>query len=146
MPEYKITVNGRTYNVNIGRITDDSVDVTLDGKKFEVEVEAPLKKASKTPVLSRRKEVINAAEVPNRTSPPGIPVDSGTVVAPLPGLILKVMVKEGDSVQEGQPVAVMEAMKMENEIESPISGKVKEINVSEGENVLENAVIMKIGG
>jgi pyruvate carboxylase subunit B len=73
-------------------------------------------------------------------------VDSGTVVAPLPGLILKVMVKEGESVEEGQPVAVMEAMKMENEIESPISGKVQEINVSEGENVLENAVIMKIGG
>ncbi|MCD4701825.1 MAG: biotin/lipoyl-binding protein, partial [Candidatus Aegiribacteria sp.] len=66
--------------------------------------------------------------------------------APLPGLILKVMVKEGDQVDNGQPVAIMEAMKMENEIESPVSGTVREILVSEGENILENAVIMKIGG
>jgi glutaconyl-CoA/methylmalonyl-CoA decarboxylase subunit gamma len=146
MPEYKITVNGRTYTVNIGRITDDSVDVTLDGRTYKVDVEAPMKKPSKTPVISRKRQVINASEVPNRTSPPGPPVDGGTVAAPLPGLILKVLVKEGETVSEGQPVAIMEAMKMENEIESPISGKVDEILVAEGENVLENAVIMKIGG
>jgi pyruvate carboxylase subunit B len=73
-------------------------------------------------------------------------MDSGSVVAPLPGLILKLMVGEGDSVSEGQPVAIMEAMKMENEIEAPVSGKVTQLMVKEGENVLENAVIMKIGG
>lgn len=147
MPEYKITVNGKTYSVNIGRITDDTVDVTLDGRTYEVEVEAPARKASKTPVITRERQVVNAAEVPNRTSPPGTPPPgSGSVLAPLPGLILKVLVSKGDSVSEGQPIAVMEAMKMENEIEAPISGTVKEIAVSEGENVLENSLIMKIGG
>ncbi|OPL17721.1 MAG: hypothetical protein AVO35_08635 [Candidatus Aegiribacteria sp. MLS_C] len=146
MPEYKIKVNGNTYTVNIGRVTDDSVDVTLDGRTYKVEVEAPAKKASKTPVLSRRREVINAADGPVRTSPPGVPVDTGAVVAPLPGVILKLMVKEGDAVTEGQPVAIMEAMKMENEIEAPVSGRVVQLMVKEGENVLENAVIMKIGG
>ncbi|MFO8182952.1 MAG: biotin/lipoyl-containing protein [Candidatus Aegiribacteria sp.] len=146
MPEYKITVNGTTYTVNIGRITDDSVDVTLDGRTYKVDVEAPLRKASKTPVLSRRRAVFNAAEVPDRTSPPGAHVDGGVVLAPLPGIILKVMVREGDTVAEGQPVAIMEAMKMENELEAPRSGKVERVMVSEGENVLENAVIMKIGG
>jgi len=146
MPEYKITVNGNTYTVNIGRISDDSVDVSLDGRTYRVEVEAPMKKTSKTPVLSRRRQVVNAAEVPDRTSPPGPPADGGAVVAPLPGLIMKVMVKEGDTVSEGQPVAIMEAMKMENEIEAPISGKVARVMVKEGENVLENAIIMKIGG
>ena len=146
MAEYKITVNGNTYTVNIGRITDDTVDVTLNGRTYQVEVEAPMKKASKTPVLSRKRHVINAAEGPVRTSPPGAPMDSGSVVAPLPGLILKLMVKEGDTVSEGQPVAIMEAMKMENEIEAPVSGKVTQVMVKEGDNVLENAVIMKIGG
>jgi biotin carboxyl carrier protein len=146
MPEYKITVNGNTYTVNIGRITDDAVEVTLDGRTYQVAVEAPMRKASKTPVLSRKHEVVNAAEVPDRTSPPRAAMDSGTVVAPLPGLILKLMVKEGDTVSEGQPVAVMEAMKMENEIEAPVSGKVSQLMAKEGENVLENAVIMKIGG
>ena len=146
MPEYKIKINDKTYDINVGRILDDSVEVTLDGKTYRVEVETPMRKASKTPVIRRNRQVINAAEVPDRTSPPGIPTGSGQIIAPLPGLILKMLVKEGDEVNEGQPVAIMEAMKMENEIESPASGTVTEILVSEGENVLENAVIMKIGG
>lgn len=146
MPEYKIKINDRTYDVNVGRIMDDTVDVTLDGKTYQVEVEAPMRKASKTPVIKRNHQVINAAEVPDRTSPPSISTGTGEVIAPLPGLILKILVKEGDEVDEGQPVAIMEAMKMENEIESPSSGTVAEIIVSEGENILENAVIMKIGG
>ena len=147
MPEYKITVNGKTYSVNIGRITDDTVDVTLDGRTYKVAVEAPARKASKTPVIKRHRQVVNASEVPNRTSPPGTPPPgSGAVLAPLPGLILKVLVSKGDSVSEGQPIAIMEAMKMENEIEAPISGTVSEIAVSEGESVLENALLMKIGG
>ncbi len=145
MPEYIIKINDRTYTVNIGRIMEDSVDVTLNGKTFKVEVESPMKRVSKTPVINRSRQVVNAAEVPDRTSPPGVATGSGEVVAPLPGLILKILVKEGDSVSEGQPVAVMEAMKMENEIESPVSGKVSRVLVSEGENVLENAVIMKVG-
>ncbi|NOQ23589.1 MAG: biotin/lipoyl-binding protein [Candidatus Aegiribacteria sp.] len=146
MPEYKITVNDRTYTVDLGRILDDSVDVTLDGKTYKVKVEAPMRKSSKTPVINRHRQVINAAEVPDRTSPPGITAETGDVVAPLPGIILKLLVKEGDAVNEGQPVAIMEAMKMENEIESPLSGTVGEILVSEGESILENAIIMKIGG
>jgi biotin carboxyl carrier protein len=146
MPEYKIKINDRTYEVNIGRILDDSVEVTLDDRTFHVQVEAPQRKASKTPVIKRNHQVINAAEVPDRTSPPGISTGSGHVIAPLPGLIFKILVKEGDKVNEGQPVAIMEAMKMENEIEAPVSGTVTEILVSEGDNVLENAVFMKIGG
>jgi biotin carboxyl carrier protein len=146
MPEYRITVNDRTYTVNIGRILDDTVDVTLNGKTYQIKVEAPMRKTSKTPVINRHRQVHNAAEVPNRTSPPSMATVPGDVVAPLPGLILKILVKEGDAVNKGQPVAIMEAMKMENEIESPLSGTVGEIHVSEGESILENAVIMKIGG
>ena len=146
MPEYRITVNDRTYTVDLGRILDDTVSVTLDGRTYHVKVEAPMRKTSKTPVINRHRQVRNAAEVPNRTSPPGITVDRGDVIAPLPGVILKILVKEGDTVSEGQPVAIMEAMKMENEIESPVSGTVGEILVSEGDSILENAVIMKVGG
>ena len=146
MPEYKIKINDRTYDVNVGRILDDSVEVTLDGKTYHVEVEAPMRKVSKTPVIKRNHQVINAAEVPDRTSPPSVSTGSEQIIAPLPGLILKILVKKGDKVNEGQPVAIMEAMKMENEIESPSSGTVTEILVSEGETILENAVIMKVGG
>ncbi len=145
MREYKITIDGTTYSVDIGRIVDDKVDVVLDGKTYQVIVETPMRRVSKTPVIKRRHEVMNVAEVPDRTSAPGSVMTGGEILSPLPGLILKLLVKEGDKVSAGQPVAIMEAMKMENEIESPITGTVQEIVASEGDTILENAIIMKIG-
>jgi len=146
MPEYRIRIGEKTYVVDIGRITDDTMEVFLDGRSFSVEVEVPSRTTYKTPVIRRRHQVVNAAEVPDRTSPPGEPSETGAVLAPLPGLVLKVLVREGDTITEGEPVATMEAMKMENEIEAPISGTISSISVSEGENVLENALIMRIEG
>lgn len=146
MFEYKVTVDGKTYDVGIGRMEDDKVDVTLDGRSFSVDIELPAKKSAKTPVLRRPRGVVNAAEVPDRTAPPGRTGVPSDVLAPLPGVILKILVREGDAVREGQPVAVMEAMKMENEVESPVTGRVSSIAVNPGETILENAVIMKIEG
>lgn len=144
MREYKVTIDGITYSVDIGRIVDDKVDVVLDGKSYQVSVETPMRRASKTPVIKRKHEVMNAAEAPDRTSAPGSVLSGGDVLAPLPGLILKLLVKKGDKVSAGQPVTIMEAMKMENEIEASITGTVQEVVVSEGDTILENAIIMKI--
>jgi biotin carboxyl carrier protein len=148
MPDYKVLVNGKPYEVSIGRITDERADVTVNGKGFTVQIEAPQRAASKTPRIETKPHVVSAAESPDKTSPPDkvAKTGKGDILAPLPGLMLKVLVKEGDSVTEGQTVAIMEAMKMENEIEAPVSGLVSKIAVSPGENVLENALIMKIGG
>jgi len=144
MPEYRVEVDGRSYTVDVGRISDDSVTVELDGRIYDVVIRPPERMRSKTPVIRRSKEVHSAAAAPNRTAPPG-PRKDGQVLAPLPGVILKVLVKAGDSVSAGQAVAVMEAMKMENEIETPRAGKVSEVHVSVGESVLENAPIVTIG-
>jgi len=145
MPEYKVTIGGKSYDVNVGRMIDDRVDVSVNGKQFNVEIEAPRKAASKTPRLETKPHVVSAAEAPDKTSPPGAAAGRGDILAPLPGLILKLLVKEGDQVREGQTVAIMEAMKMENEIESPFNGTVSSIPVKQGETVLENALLMKIG-
>lgn len=147
MPEYKVMVNGRNYDVQIGRVVDDRVDVVVNGKSFHVEIETPRRAASKTPRIETRPHVVNAAETPDKTSPPDVvaSMGRGDVLAPLPGLILKILVGEGDTVREGQTVAIMEAMKMENEIESPVAGTVSRIAVRQGDSVLENALILKIG-
>jgi len=148
MPDYKVTVNGKPYDVNIGRISDEHVEVTVNGRSFTVEIESPQRAVSKTPRIENRPHVVSAAESPDKTSPPDkvASMGKGDILAPLPGLMLKVLVKKGDTVSRGQTVAVMEAMKMENEIEAPVSGIVSEVAVSPGENVLENTLIMKIGG
>ncbi len=148
MPEYKVTVDGETFSVRVGRVTDHTVDVTLNGQQYTVEVEAPHRRPSKTPRLERSRVAKTARGTPERTSSPEVVASAGAgdVTSPLPGKILKIMVREGDYVAEGQTVAIMEAMKMENEIEAPVSGKVSGIPAKEGENVLENALIMRIGG
>jgi len=148
MPEYKVTVDGETYSVKIGRVTDHTVDVTLNGNSYTVEVEASHRKPSKTPRLERKRVVKTASGAPERTSPPEVVASAGEgdVTPPLPGKILKLLVREGQAVTEGETVAIMEAMKMENEIEAPVSGSVSEIMVKEGDNILENALIMRIGG
>ena len=145
MPEYKITVNEKTYSVNVGRIEDDHVNVNLDGKSFDVEIENTKSKSSKTPRLDRGRSVPSAATASDKTNPPGGKPGKGDINAPLPGAILKVLVAVGDEVTEGQTVAVMEAMKMENEIEAPVAGKISKIAVKEGDTILENALIMSIG-
>ena len=66
------------------------------------------------------------------------------VTSPLPGVIIEVSVKEGDTVAAGQKVAVLEAMKMENEIQADRAGVVTKINVSKGDSILEGAAIVTI--
>ena len=66
------------------------------------------------------------------------------VTSPLPGVIIEVSVKEGDTVAAGQKVAVLEAMKMENEIQADRAGVVTKINVNKGDSVLEGAAIVTI--
>ncbi len=144
MPEYRITVNDKTYSVNVGRIEDDTVEVKLGERSYTVGIETP-GKTQKTPKLSRTRAVPDASSAPDRTSAPGSRSGVGEILAPLPGAILKVLVAVDEEVTEGQTVAVMEAMKMENEIEAPVSGKISKIAVKEGDTILENALIMKIG-
>ncbi len=67
------------------------------------------------------------------------------ITAPLPGIIVAIKVKVGDTIHEGQELALIEAMKMENSIESPRSGTIRSINVSIGDTVSEGKVIITLG-
>jgi biotin carboxyl carrier protein len=66
------------------------------------------------------------------------------VKAPMPGLVLDIYVKEGDELEEGQRILILEAMKMENSIAMPASGKVKKVNVEKGQTVDKNQVLIEL--
>jgi len=68
----------------------------------------------------------------------------GILKAPMPGQILEIMVNEGDEVEEGQPLAILEAMKMENELKAPVAGKISIIHVNEGQSLEKNSPIIEI--
>ena len=154
MKEYKLKINGNDYNVTINDVEDSVAKVEVNGTPFTVEFEAPIsKKAIKVkPAATSAPAVSPVAGRPSvATSTPPVttsaaPAAGGTeVTSPLPGVILDVLVKEGDSVKQGQTVMMLEAMKMENAIEAPADGVVKAIKAKKGDSVLEGAVLAILG-
>ena len=116
MSKYRITVEGKTYEM----------DVELIGANGAVA--APVAKAA-APVAAAPK----AAPAPVAAKPAA--VGSGSVVAPMPGTILKVLKATGDSVKAGEVVLILEAMKMENEITAPVDGTIDSLSLTEGSTV-----------
>jgi len=142
MKEYKFKINGNDYNVVINSIEGKNANVTVNGASYAVEMEnAPV--AAPAPVVAPA--AAPAAPVAAAPAAPAAPAGAGkAVTSPLPGVILSVNVAVGDKVAKGQKVAVLEAMKMENEIEAEADGTVTAIHVQKGDSVLEGAKIVTI--
>lgn len=140
MKEYKYKINGNLYNVVIGDIEDNIAHVEVNGTHYNVEME---KKPKAAPVAV--KPVARPAVKPAAAAPakPAAAAKSG-VKSPLPGVILDIKVKEGDTVKKGQTVIILEAMKMENSINADKDGKITSILVSKGESVLESTDLVII--
>ena len=146
MKKFKFTIHGNQYDVEILNIEDNIAEIEVNGTTYKVEVDKNLK-PSKTPVLVRPKAVpsTDSDKATVKTSKPTAPKGVGHVKSPLPGVILNVTVKEGDFVKSGDRLLVLEAMKMENNIEADKEGFVKSILVKQGDSVLEGDILVEIG-
>ncbi|MFQ5699647.1 MAG: biotin/lipoyl-containing protein [Myxococcota bacterium] len=143
MATYTIRTDGHEYSVTVVDQPGGRALVTVDGETFEVEsAGAPALATPAPPTASPPQAPVPAAPAPAASTPAS--AGSGTVVAPIPGKILSLKVKVGDVVRVHQVVLVLEAMKMENNVPSPVSGTVKEIAVSEGSEVNTGQTIMVI--
>ena len=146
MSNYQYKVNGVDYNVEIEDIEGNIAKVTVNGKPFEVELKEPVKK----PMQRKKVHVSAPAAAPAASAAPAAAkpkaaVGSGTkVLAPLPGTITEVKVNVGDTVKAGETVLVLEAMKMQNNIEADNAGKVTSVLVTRGDTVMEGAVLVTI--
>ena len=136
MKEYKYKINGNTYNVAIGDIVDNVTEVLVNGTPYKVELEKKQNSVTvvNTPRPSAAPRTASGEKVVAKAA-----VSSGAyeVKAPLPGTILSVNCKVGDTVKAADTVVVLEAMKMENNINADKDGKVTAINVNKGDSVLE---------
>jgi len=133
MKQFKYKINGNDYSVTIGDIEGKNAEVEVNGVKYSVEMEEPAKKEV-APV--KRPAPVSAPAVAPAARPTSSGV-AGAVKSPLPGIILSIDCKVGDNVTKGQRLLVLEAMKMENSINSDRDGKVKEILTAAGASVLE---------
>ena len=102
--------------------------MTLRGEQFHVQVE------------DERTRRLHAGR-----QGPALPQGDLAVRAPIPGMVVKVLVQDGDEIIEDQPLIILEAMKMENEIRAVRSGVVRKVEVSAGQSVEQDAVLIVIG-
>ena len=142
MKTYKFKINGNEYNVDINSVEGNIADVTVNGASYKVEMDTPVAPAA--PVAASPVQAPAAAAPAPASAPAASKGEGTTVTSPLPGVIIEVSVKEGQAVKAGQKVAVIEAMKMENEIQAPSDGTVTAILIHKGDSVLEGAEIVKI--
>ena len=149
MKTYKFKINGKDYDVTIGESEGKMLSVNVNGADYQVELENAPAAAPSAPVEMTKAATPSAASVtpsvaegsPTAKAPDGA---GEKVNSPLPGVIVEVSVKEGQAVKSGQKVAVLEAMKMENEISAPKDGTITAIHVNKGDSILEGAPIVTI--
>ncbi|MEG0602610.1 MAG: biotin/lipoyl-containing protein [Mucinivorans sp.] len=149
MKEYKLKINGNEYAATVKNVEDTSVEVVVNGTPYMVEVEGmKVQKVTKTPRL------VQGAAIPSGDSHPAVATTSspaktaagaGGIKSPLPGVILDVSVAEGDKVKTGQHLMMLEAMKMENNIDADRDGVITSLKVRKGDSVLEGDVLLVIG-
>ena len=151
MKEYKFKINGKEYQVTIGEAEGKMLSVNVNGADYQVELEnapvnAPMNAAGNAPASAKNIADATAGASPSATAGASAAKGAGvTIKSPLPGIIISVDVKEGQAVKRGQKVAVIEAMKMENDILAEADGTVTAIHTRKGDSVLEGADIVTIG-
>ena len=144
---YKINIAGKTYDVEVGDISKSPVQVSVDGTVYQVEIpESTGDRASGVEATFAPKPVAPAADPAPAVSRPSIPdsLDDGVVRSPMPGRILSVNVSVGDTVKKGQPIFILESMKMENTIASSIDGTVTSVHVAVSDSVQHGQTLAEI--
>ena len=151
MKKYSLKINGNPYEVKIEDINESSTmaRVTVNGVKYDVEIEGGKASAVKKPQVVAAPEATGLSVTPKTpiATKPAAPAAAASglkVTCPLPGTIIALNVKEGDTVAAGQTLLVLEAMKMENNIDAERGGVVKQVLVAAGATVMEGNVLLVI--
>ena len=149
MKNFKFKINGTDYNVDINEVEGQEIKLDVNGTPYVVTVDKEMRaqkprttivSSSPAPRVAAAAGDVQRASAPNPNSAAG-----GTkVTSPLPGTILDVFVNVVDQVKAGQRVVLLEAMKMENNIEADTDGTVTSVNVRKGDSVLEGDTLIVI--
>lgn len=158
MKEYKFKINAKHYDVVVNKVDGKVASLTVNGVNYTVEMEnnkptgSPVERKRKAahpvdgvPESGRKQRAARRQERRQERAEAAAPGFGMNVKSPLPGVIIDLCVKEGQSVKRGQKVAVLEAMKMENDILAEKDGTITSIKVQKGDSVLEGAIIATIG-
>jgi pyruvate carboxylase subunit B len=139
--EFNVTVHGETYHVKVsgsGRKTDGR-------KPYYIRVNEKLEEVSLEPIQEILAGVPESPETGSATKPRRPrPSKAGDVAPPMPGRVVKILVAKDDRVKSGDPLLIIEAMKMESRVPAPIDGTVVAILAAEGDNVKTDETVIQL--
>ncbi|NQV76999.1 MAG: acetyl-CoA carboxylase biotin carboxyl carrier protein subunit [Lutibacter sp.] len=138
MKNYKFKINENGYTVNIKSHEGNIIDLEVNGTAYEVIMKEEIKK-TKTPTLIR-----SASQRPAEPLKVNPSSSTSKILAPIPGVIMSIDVKVGDTLKIGDTMIVLEAMKMENNIVCEKAGTITAIKISVGQQVLQNEVMIEL--
>ncbi len=145
--QYKFKINDQTYEANVIGEEDNILEIVLNGETIKVELE------DNRPKAVEQQEAVESVPLAQQTASPTSHVQhnqvslgskSKNITSPLPGVILEVKVAVGDTIKRGQTVMIIEAMKMENNIEATADGTIATINRSKGDAVMEGDILITL--
>lgn len=155
MRRYQLTIGDKTFEIEVLSLRGEQAQVLVNGRTYDVNFR-PLAPGAAAPVAPQpapsRPSMPSRPVAPPRPAAPVMPpldkpagaLEPGAVTAPMPGSILDVLVQEGDRVEVGATVVKLEAMKMENDLQTVIPGVVQEVRVSKGDNVSVGDVLVVV--
>lgn len=138
MKNFKFKIQDNNYNVNILSHEGNMIQLEVNGTSYSVKMREEIKK-TKTPTLVR-----SAAKRPSEPLKVNPSSSKTKIVAPIPGVVLSLDAKVGDSIKIGDRLLVLEAMKMENNIMSEKAGTITAVHVSVGQQVLQNEIMIEL--
>lgn len=140
MRTYKLTIDEKQYEVEVKTFNLKEATLVVNGKTLSVHVDnvvSDVPQVAKS-LREKAKPMSSPPSAPRVANGPGpAPAGGNAVTAPIPGAIIAILVKEGDTVEAGQTLLTMEAMKMENQIKAPKAGKIIQLCVKPGDAVAQ---------
>jgi biotin carboxyl carrier protein len=141
MKKYKFSINSTPYEAKILKVEGDVISLELNGTTYDVVIDKEGQQTKTPTLVVQSAPIATASDVPKTAPAKAL----GDITSPLPGTITGILCSVGDTISIGQQVIKLEAMKMENSIESDKAGVVKEIKVNKGSAVMEGDVLIVIG-
>lgn len=136
MKEFTFKINGQEYKTAVTEKDGGITEVTVNGKNYQVEMER--KDAPAAPKAAPAAAPKAAAAAPAAAAPAG----GKKVTSPLPGSIIKVLVKEGQAVKKGDTLLTLESMKMENPVQAECDGTIQQVAVTAGQTVMQDDLLV----
>ena len=142
---YKMVINEKEYAVKLKDVSVNEIHAEVNDKVYTVAIKDIQKLGGEkvintiAPSLALKTKLNAKVEATS-----GVAITGGTIVSPIPGQIKLILVKSGDKVTKGQKVLMLEAMKLENDINASVAGTIKKVHVSEGQTVIQNQVLVEL--